>query len=79
MGSLLIMAGLFVYQLKTNREIQKDHKEAYGALGSQIAKNTEVQQEMVHAIREFRETDRKVIQSIEYCKNKNGDRSGVRP
>ncbi|MFZ6014830.1 MAG: hypothetical protein ACOYUZ_00525 [Patescibacteria group bacterium] len=71
LGSLMIMAGLFVYQLKTNREIQKDHKEAYNALGSQIKENTDATREMTQTMREYRETDRKMIQAVEYCKTKN--------
>ncbi len=71
LGSLIIMAVLFVYQLKTNREIQKDHKEAYTALGGQIKENTDATREMTVTLREYRETDRKMVQAVEYCKTKN--------
>lgn len=71
LGSLIIMAVLFAYQLKTNREIQKDHKEAYSALGGQIKENTDATKEMTSTLKEYRETDRKMIQAVEYCRGKN--------
>lgn len=70
LGSLVIMAFLFVYQLKTNREIQKDHKEAYNALGSQIKENTDATKEMTTTMKEYRETDRQMIKAVEFCKTK---------
>lgn len=61
LGSLLIMAMLFVYQLKTNQRIMEKFSD-------KMDKNTEAQQEMIEMIKGFRETDRDVIKAIEWCK-----------
>lgn len=63
LGSLIIMAVLFVYQLKTNSKM-------FDKFGENLDKNTEATMEMTKALISMNETNRAMVDNVTYCKAK---------
>ena len=63
LGSLFIMGILFVYQLKTNSRM-------FDKFGENIDKNTDATMEMTKTLIVINETNKDMINSVAYCKNK---------
>lgn len=63
LGSLIIMAVLFVYQLKTNSKM-------FDKFGENLDKNTEATTEMTKTLITMNETNRNMSNSVEYCRAK---------
>lgn len=62
LGSLLVLAVLFVYQLKTNSRM-------FDKFGENIDKNTLATNEMTKTLIVINETNKDMINSVAYCKN----------
>lgn len=63
LGSLIIMAILFVYQLKTNSKM-------FDKFGENIDKNTAATNEMTKTLITMNETHKNMIETASYCKAK---------
>lgn len=63
LGSLFIMGILFIYQLKTNSRM-------FDKFGENIDKNTDATMEMTKTLIVINETNKDMINSVAYCKNK---------
>ena len=63
LGSLVIMAVLFVYQLKTNSKM-------FDKFGENLDKNTEATTEMTKTLIAMNETNKNMINTAEYCRAK---------
>jgi len=61
LGSLMIMAILFIYQLKTNARM-------FDKFGENIDKNTEATEKMTQAIVAINETNKQMIDTANKCK-----------
>jgi len=61
LGSLIILAILFIYQLKTNARM-------FDKFGKNIDKNTEATEKMTQAIISINETNRQMVDATAKCK-----------
>lgn len=61
LGSLLILAFLFVYQLKTNEKM-------LDKFGANIDKNTEATQEMTKTLISMNETSKQMVEASAHCR-----------
>lgn len=64
LGSLLVLAVLFVYQLKTNGKM-------FDKFGENIDKNTEVMNEMTKTLVSINEINRQMVETSARCKAVN--------
>jgi len=63
LGSLVIMAVLFIYQLKTNSKM-------FDKFGENLDKNTEATTEMTKTLISMNETNRAMVDNVTYCRAK---------
>jgi len=61
LGSLIIMAILFIYQLKTNGKM-------FDKFGENIDKNTDATEKMTQALISINETNRQMVETSARCK-----------
>ena len=61
LGSLLVLAILFIYQLKTNGKM-------FDKFGENIDKNTEATNEMTKTLVSINETNRQMVDATARCK-----------
>ena len=64
LGSLIIMAILFIYQLKTNSKM-------FDKFGENIDRNTSATNEMTKVLTSMNETNKNMIDAIAFCRMKN--------
>ena len=71
LGAVLALAVVVVYQLRYMAESNKQNASVISKMSENLSQNTLATKELTEVVRGFKETDRDVIKSIEWCKAKS--------